>query len=82
MALEINTFPAKITEDMDDSLAFFIATANDHILLLAKSLNNSDKKKLDPKDGRKAIINISVNPKTGSIEFERIFIFPKESGAL
>ena len=63
MALEINTFPAKITEDMDDSLAFFIATANDHILLLAKSLNNSDKK-------------------TGSIEFERNFIFPKESGAL
>lgn len=77
MALEVNTFPATITEDMDVQLMFMIKTANAHILQLAESLRNSPKNDLDPNDGRKAIINISVSPETGSINFDRQFIFPK-----
>jgi len=78
MALKINTLPAKITEDMDVDLMLFIATANNHIEQIADKLRNSDVNKLDPNDGRIAVINISVNPKSGSIEFNKQFIFPKE----
>lgn len=77
MALEVNTFPATITENMDVQLMFMIKTANNHILQIAESLRNSPKNDLDPNDGRKAIINISVSPETGSIDFDRQFIFPK-----
>ena len=43
MALEVNTFPATITEDMDVQLMFIIKYSNTHILQLAESLLNSPK---------------------------------------
>ena len=77
MALEVNTFPASITEDMDVQLIFIIKTANAHILQIAQVLLNSPKNEIDPNDGRKAIIDISVSSSTGSINIDRKFIFPK-----
>jgi hypothetical protein len=77
MALEVNTFPATITEDMDMYLMFIIQTANAHILQLSESFINSPKNDLDPNDGRKVIINISVSSETGSINIDRQFTFPK-----
>jgi hypothetical protein len=77
MALEVNTFPATITENMDVQLMFMIKTANSHILQIAESLRKSPINDLDPNDGRKAIINISVSFETGSIIFDRQFIFTK-----
>ena len=76
MALEINTFPATLTENMDVQLMFLIKTANEHILQLAENLKNSAQSKLDPNDGRKIIINISVSSETGSIDIDRKFILP------
>lgn len=40
MALEVNTFPATMTEDMDLHLLFMIKTSNAHILQLAEDLKN------------------------------------------
>lgn len=77
MSLEVNTFPATITEDMDIYLMFMIKTANAHILQIADSLRNSTKNELDPNDGRKAIINITVSSETGSINFDRQYLLPK-----
>jgi len=78
MSLKVNTIPAKITEDMDVDLMFFITTSNNYINQIAEILRNSDVNKLDPNDGRVAVITISVNPKTGSIEYSKEFIFPTE----
>lgn len=78
MALEVNTFPAKITEDMDIFLMFMIKTSNSHIEQIAEHLRNSPKTQIEPKDNRKAIINISVSPETGSILYDTKFILPTE----
>ncbi|MAX51551.1 MULTISPECIES: hypothetical protein [Leeuwenhoekiella] len=76
MALEVITKPAQITEDMSLYLKISIETSNKHIEQMAADLRKSPINNLDPKDGRKAIITLSVNEKTGSIEQNREFILP------
>ena len=76
MALEVITKPAQITEDMSLYLKISIQTSNKHIEQMAADLRKSPINNLDPKDGRKAIITLSVNEKTGSIEQNREFILP------